>query len=271
MPCDTQQISDLLKDSIEFRDKIIRSVGNFTVALMGIYERPERLDLAGTGTLMTIAGAHYILTARHVWDDKLAHADYVGLTLKPNIDHKYAIRRTDFTTVGLPKPSAWNEWGPDLMLLKIPEEKVGAIKAYRSFWNPARRIEIKNEVIELTVIMGTPGELGTITDTHADLQITGLFVGDEKLQSVGGFDFLDYKIHRNIQPGLPRHLGGTSGGGLWRVWVFCSKERDEIDWTMGFHGVAFYQLDIDADPTIVRCHGPESGKLLLRTLGAHLE
>ena len=265
MPCDPHEIAGVLKDAGSgLQDKIVHNLGNYTVALLGISDHPERLELAGTGTLMAIDGAHYILTARHVWDEVLAPADHVGITLKPDVNHRYSNPSRDFTPVGLPKPGEWNEWGPDLILLRIPGECVGTIGAYRSFWNPVRRVDIHAEGIEVMVLMGTPAELGTIADSHADLQITGMYLGPEKLQHMGGFDYLDYEIELKV--GLPRHFGGVSGGGVWRVWVFCSPETGEIDWKMSFHGVAFYQLDIGKNPTIIRCHGPESARAVLHAL-----
>jgi len=265
MPCNPQEIVGVLKDAGSgLQDKIVHNLGNFTVALLAISDFPERLDLAGTGTLMLIDGAHYILTARHVWDDVLSGAANVGITLKADIDHKHAIPSRDFIPLGLPKPRSWNEWGPDLMLLRIPAERVGAIEAYRSFWNPLRLVKVGAEVIELLVLMGTPAELGTITDVHADLQITGMYLGPEKVQDTGGLDYLDYDIEPKA--GLPRHFGGTSGGGVWRVLVFCSPESGEIDWKMSFHGVAFYQLNVGGNPTTIRCHGPQSVRAVLRTV-----
>lgn len=265
MPCNPHEIAGVLRDpKSRLPLKIIRNLGDFTVALLGISDHPERLELAGTGTLMAIDGANYILTARHVWDEVLAGTDQVGITLKADVDHKYGIPSKDFTQVGLPKPCAWNEWGPDMILLRIPVERVGTIEAYRSFWNPARRVDVHAEVIEVLVLMGTPAELGKIADAHADLQITGIYLGAEKLQNMGGFDYFDYEIEANAE--LPGHFGGVSGGGVWRVWVFCSPENGEIDWKMNFHGVAFYQLGIGENPTTIRCHGPESVRAMLRAL-----
>jgi len=269
MPCTLDEIASALRDaSSGLQDKIVRDLGNFSVALLAIHEHPERLELAGSGTLIAIDEAHYILTARHVWDEVLLGADHVGITLTPDITHRFSIPSEDFATVGLPKPCAWNEWGPDLILLRIPAEHIGTIEAYRSFWNPARRVDVHAEVIEVLVLMGTPAELGTISDVHADLQITGMFLGPEKLQQMGGFDYLDYEIQRSV--GLPRHFGGVSGGGVWRVWVFCSLESGKIDWKMSFHGVAFYQLDIDSNPTTIRCHGPQSAQAVLRAVATTL-
>jgi hypothetical protein len=265
MPCNPHEIAGVLKNPESgLQDRIVHNLGNFTVALLAISHHPERLDLAGTGTLMAIDGPHYILTARHVWDEVLAGADHVGITLKPDVNHRYLIPSRDFAPVGLPKPCAWNEWGPDLMLLRIPAERVGTIEAYRSFWNPAHSVAVSAEAIEVHVLMGTPAELGTITDVHADLQITGMYLGPEKLQHMGGFDYLDYELE--LKAGLPRHFGGVSGGGVWRVYLYCSPQSGEIDWNMSFHGVAFYQLDIVKDRTTIRCHGPQSTQAMLRAV-----
>jgi hypothetical protein len=154
--------------------------------------------------------------------------------------------------------------GPDLILLRIPAERVGVIEVYRAFWNLSGRVNINGMAVEVVVLMGTPAELGTIFQEHADLQITGMFLGPEKTQSVGGFDYLDYEMERKA--GLPRHFGGVSGGGAWRVYLFCSPENDEIDWKFSFHGVAFCQLDIGQNPTTIRCHGPESVRTIIRAV-----
>ncbi len=158
MPCSLNEIERLLRDETSgLAEKITRNLGDFTVALIAIYNGPnERLALAGTGTLLAIGGSHFILTARHVWDEVLSTADHVGVTLKPEITHRYSIARPQLTFFGLPKPAAWNEWGPDLALLRIPAESVGAIGAYRSFWNVDHTVQINGTAIELHVLMGTP-------------------------------------------------------------------------------------------------------------------
>jgi hypothetical protein len=71
---------------------------------------------------------------------------------------------------------------------------------------------------------------------------------------------------KSLVLGLPKHFGGVSGGGVWRVWLFCSPETGEIDWKFNFHGVAFYQLGIGENPTTIRCHGPESVMAVLGTV-----
>lgn len=260
------EVATVLRDEKSgLREKVVRNLGDYTVALLAIYNGPhERLALAGTGTLVVIEKAHFILTARHVWDEVLSKADQIGLTLKPEIDHKYGVAREEFAVFGLPKPAEWNEWGPDLILLRIPAESVGKIEAYKSYWNAQRLIEVNAEVLEVMVLMGTPAALGRFTDTHAELQITGMFLGPETAQERDGFDYLDYEMDLSY-PEVPRELGGVSGGGVWRVFLFCSQDG-EIDWKMSFHGAAYYQLRIVDNHRTIRCHGPKSITAVLNTI-----
>ena len=262
----TKEIGDMLRDDkTGLREGVVRSLGDYTVALLAICNgSSERLALAGTGTLVVIEKAHFILTARHVWDEVLSKADQIGLTLKPEIDHKYAVAREEFAVFGLRKPAEWNEWGPDLILLRIPAESVGEIGRVKSYLNLQGRREINGEVLEVMVLMGTPAALGEFTDTHAELQITGMFLGPEKVQERDGFDYLDYEIDLSF-PEVPRNFGGVSGGGVWSVYLYCSQEG-EIDWKMSFHGTAFYQLPIVDEHRPIRCHGPNSIRAVLSTI-----
>lgn len=260
----------LASENSGLRDKIVRNLGDYTVALLGITNAPEHLELAGTGTLITVNGAHYIQTARHVWDEVLVNVDVVGITLRPNVNHRYGIWRKEFTVVGLPKPTEWNEWGLDLVLLRIPAEHIGSILAYKVFLNidkPARQL---GPVLWTQVLMGTPSELGSIRDTHADLQITGFFLSAEQKCERDGFDYLDYDFDLTF-PGMPRRFGGVSGGGIWNVYSRRSSETGKIDWDVSLHGVAFFQLDVANEHRTIRCHGPESMNALLRMLRSSAE
>ncbi|HEY1423640.1 MAG TPA: hypothetical protein VGF20_09320 [Candidatus Acidoferrum sp.] len=265
MPPTPQEIGDILRDANSgLRDRIIRNLGSFTVAMLAV-SGEDRLELAGTGSLMAIGGAHYILTARHVWEERLRDAEHLGITIRPNLVHRYGIPIRDVMAIGLPKPGIWNEWGPDLVLLRIPGEHVGTIQAFHcSFWNPSRLIE-NGDVLEVLVLMGTPIERGTIIDSHANLEITGMYLGPEAAQLKGDFDYLDYEMDLGF-PGVPRTFGGVSGGGVWRVWLFWSPENREIDWKMSFHGVAFWQHDIVNEHRSIRCHGPKSVEAVMREL-----
>jgi len=61
--------SELRADPSELRERIVLDVGSFTVALLSVTGSgpAEKLQFAGTGTLVTDKVSHYILTAKHVW------------------------------------------------------------------------------------------------------------------------------------------------------------------------------------------------------------
>jgi len=262
---DVREIQGILKNTNSgLSARVVRNLGDFTVALLGISNYPESLELAGTGTLLTFGGAYFILTASHVWERKLKPADHVGITLKPNVKHMFGIPRGDFIVFGLPKPKKFKEWGPDLMLLRIPAEYVGLIRVHKVFLNVEkvpRKIALK--ILEVKVLMGAPATFGKIKDAHADLQITGMFLGPEKKRKRNGFDYLDYRFDLTY-PGMPRKFGGVSGGGVWNVYLYYSPETGGVDWSTSLHGVAFYELDIVKEHRPIRCHGPQSIKSVIR-------
>ncbi len=261
---DPREIETILRSNESgLRDSIVRNLGDFTVALFGIFRFPqERLRLAGTGTLVVQDGRHFILTALHVWEEVLKTADQVGITMKEDTVHCTVIDRRAILPFGPPKPQDWSEWGPDLVLLSVPTEDVGRISAYRSFWNVTAQRAINAAVLESLVLMGTPAALGTFTETFADVQINGMFLGPEIQQTRGEFDYLDYEIDLSLD--VPREYGGVSGGGVWSVYVYWVPETGEVDWKMSLHGVAFFQLPIIAERRSIRCHGPESIRAALR-------
>jgi hypothetical protein len=255
---DPREIEAILRsDTSGLRDRIVRNLGDFTVALFAISgSAQERLRLAGTGTLVMVDGKYFILTALHVWEEVLKSADRIGITVKENTVHRTVIDRGAVAAFGWSRPTEWSEWGPDMVLLSVPAEDVGRISAYRCFWNLASRIEINAEVLEVRILMGTPAALGTITDTYADLQINGMFLGPETHHTRGELDYLDYEIDLSFP--VPRNFGGVSGGGVWQVYVYWTPSGEEVDWKMSLHGVAFYQLPIVAERTTIRCHGPQT-------------
>jgi len=267
MAQDSREIHAVLMDAASgLQDKITRGLGDYTVALLAISGFPEQPRLAGTGTLLTAGGAHFILTARHVWEEVLKETDVVGITLKPDVKHRLGINRRDIAVFGSPKPDAWNEWGPDLMLLRIPAEHIGSIAAVKVFLNverPMRKIDLK--VLWVQVLMGAPGAFSKTTGTHMELQITGMFLSPETKHERDGFDYLDYEM--DLKFPVPRNFGGVSGGGVWEIYLYHSPENGEIVWSTSLHGVAFYQLPIVAEHRPIRCHGPESIKTILREVG----
>jgi len=52
------RFGNVLKNpGLGLQDKIVHNLGNFTIALLGIWDAQKPPDLAGTGTLMSVDGS----------------------------------------------------------------------------------------------------------------------------------------------------------------------------------------------------------------------
>jgi len=250
-------------ESSGLQQKIGRSIADFTVALFAVSQSKEGdlLELGGTGTLVAVAGCHYILTAAHVWERVLKSAVKVGITLKEGVDHRFLMDVNTIVPSGVPKPNAWGEWGPDLTFLRVPDGHVGSISAYRVFYNltMVRPDTIDVGCLEIGMLMGTPAELGQFVQTHAEVRINGLFLDVGAPYTHGDFDYVDLDVDvSSPSPALSQDFGGVSGGGLWQVLIYRSALTDEIEWRATLEGVAFHQSALVNGHRIIRCHGKQS-------------
>jgi hypothetical protein len=267
MPSREEIVAMLLDEKSGLRESIVRDLGASTVALFAISESGagELLNFSGTGSLVQFANSHYILTAAHVWEERLKPSQRVGITLKENVDQRCTIETDSLIPFSLPIPKAWNEWGPDLVFLRVPSNLVGGIEAYRRFY-PLDRNQPNQKVdgVEVLILMGAPGEFGKYTPTHAELNINGFFsdvnAGPSKH---GGFDYIDLTEDTKF-PGVPKHFGGVSGGGLWRVQLFGSPKTGKIERQWTLEGVAFFQIRLPDAHVTVRCHGLDSVRAAMK-------
>jgi hypothetical protein len=259
--CSLPELEELLRSSEELRQRISRDVGSSTVALFAEFdsEHGTELKLAGTGTLVVKGNSYHVLTAAHVWEKVLKSASRIGLTMTDNIDHRFVIDTRTIIATAPPKPAAWGEWGPDIALLRVPNEYVGAIQAFNVFHSLDDRKEAPPNVDRLKVrlLTGVPELLGKFTQTYANVEIHQMFVRyDCAYHESGDFDYLDVDV-KGI-PNLPERCGGVSGGGLWKIYVYCQCPDKAPDWTRTLDGVAFYELFGGNGRRIIRCHGPKS-------------
>jgi hypothetical protein len=262
-----EEIETALRESAEVRDSILRETYASTVALFAVtdHEQVESLQLAGSGTLVQIGDSSYILTAAHVWEEVLKSASKIGISLPEDLNHRFLMDIEMIVPVGPPKPREWTEWGPDIIFLRIPPERVGAIKASRVFYNLSfkgasqqQKIALKTTHLETWIFIGAPHAFGTFPTTkYADIQINAFFCSAPVSHSKNGFDFLDFKADTSL-PGVPKSFGGVSGGGLWKILVFESPSTGKIDSTATLEGLVFFQLIIDDSHSVIRCHGPET-------------
>jgi hypothetical protein len=248
--------------------RIVRDTGLCAVGLFAISpsRKNEELRLAGSGTLVSIGGLHYILTASHVWEQVLKSAPEIGITLKTKVDHSFPMDTQTIIPFGPPREHEWSELGPDLVLLYIPEAYVGAIEAAgRSFYN----LSISEpalpgmDLLVAWVVIGAPGCRGKFSSRHASIEMRGSEFSIQDRHRSGGFDYVDGLVNVSDLPD-PKSLGGVSGGGLWKVHLFQSLSTGKIDSIAILGGVAFWEFPVQNNHRIVRCHGLESIMSLAR-------
>jgi hypothetical protein len=142
----------------------------------------DRLELAGSGTYLRKGERYFILTAAHVWHEMLKNSDFVGVTLREIDDHRCLIETNAIVPCDPAAPAVWNDLGPDIIALEIPPSKVGEIKAFRGFYemDGGLRATVNIDRSEAYLLAGTPCKLGTFTQTHAIVQLMGIWDGGPK-------------------------------------------------------------------------------------------
>jgi predicted AlkP superfamily pyrophosphatase or phosphodiesterase len=161
-------IRSMLLGSAELRQNIVRSLGSSTVALFAVFDDHgmDLLKLVGSGSLVIIDDSYYILTAAHVWE-YIQPAVKLGITLTDKLSHKHLIDVAAIVPSTLkPDASEWNEWGPDLALLRIPSEHIGGIKAFLVFED----VEAPPQASESRVFggLGCDGHARRTRNLHSD-------------------------------------------------------------------------------------------------------
>jgi hypothetical protein len=223
--------------------EFINCVRHYSVSFVAIPNRQTESPWpCGSATLVTVNGEHYFLTARHVWT-KLQEVKHVGVTLVENIDQRFAIETQHLIPTGPPKPPQ-EEKGPDIVLLKIPDAKLGEIKARKSFYPlGVKRGKAPVVAIEIPILLGAPGESATLPKPNTlDLVFQAIIANSTpKKFTKGKYDYMDGNELFGAY-GFPKSYGGFSGGGLWHIYVYLDPRTGKRKERRHLVGMAFYEF-----------------------------
>lgn len=262
--------ADVMNPSSGLFDSIVTSVRHYTVGFIGLPDSPVSGSPKprGTATLVRVGTGHYFLTAEHVWTE-LQKFKRIGVTLVPNIDQSFFISVADLIPTGPRRPKN-EESGPDIVLLKIPPDKLGELSARKSFY-PLDRTEPKpgmpQQCVVVRVLLGSPLELAElVTPVNLDLTIQAIMADPNPRPRIRGrFDYFDSR-EIAARYGFPSNYSGFSGGGAWSIYVFDDPKTGKRDWKFELEGVAFCQFPIKNGHRRIRCHGRRSLRVVARML-----
>jgi hypothetical protein len=251
-------------------ERISRELVDYSVAFLAA--KGHEFSPVGSGTTVSFLGDHYFLTASHVWHgrygyDGLKSAERIVIPLKEKTRRRFIVSPDALEPLGPPKPKKWSDWGPDIILLRIPPAMVGEFIAVgRSFYNLSIRRERAIECgIECRFQIGAPAEKGTYTaevalpEVHAMVVFpeTHYFFSPDRTESSNpDFDFVDVPIDTR-NPDVAKNLEGVSGGGFWKVFIYKDSDGEFAAFKV-LEGVAIHQKPRGTSTVVLRCHGPQS-------------
>ena len=248
-------------------EQIGREVGQYTVALLSVSGKGEneKLHFCGSGSLVSLGDAAYIMTAYHVW--KMFDATVgIGLTLnEEDVDHRFFIDIKLVVPFGPKQLPDWdNPRGPDMVLLRIPPQYLDKLKEVKRFYPLTTDVPNPPNVdsLDVWILIGSPSEQGKILPKHASLTINAIYATIRSISTHEGLDYVDLDMDTTFS-GIPRQFFGMSGGGFWSVSIFGSSES-EIQWKSDLVGMAAWQLPTSVKGiAVVRCLGAKSIRSLI--------
>jgi hypothetical protein len=167
--------------------------------------------------------------------------------------------------VATPEGGKWDVFGPDLAFIRIPRPSpfFSSLEQKKSFWDLTRKGVAERPVVLTektpTASYGVVGEKTQCTDHSIALQAFLFYGASPKTFERAGYDYIDMSSRRSLQPEIPKHFGGVSGGGFWHFDVARYPSGEYVPARFNLAGVAFYQLpESDPDIVTIRHHGPRS-------------
>lgn len=239
-------------------------VATFTAGFVSLKsEMPAPL---GSGTLVKTATTQGILTCGHVLAE-IKKDDVFGVCLFPVRSKQLQGPKLLVEVTAKHAISLYEKQGdaPDLAFIPIPTVLFSSLLSTANVFDldqGAKRYKAPPpSTYGIDVVAGVVGEMTTPASEVGSkrvLSVNGLMnVGKvENLAPENGYDMLLFTPQQEENSASPTTFGGTSGGGLWEVFV-NKKEDGGLDFVQKrLAGVAFYE-HFDEGMKI-KCHGPDS-------------
>lgn len=221
----------------------------------------------GSGTLIKFGSVGGILTCAHVLHEMI-DAREIGILCFPVRPSEFQSHRVDVSLIDhiLMGSPDWSERGPDLGFLRLPEANLLALERLASVVDgEGQRKAIVDGIPDVpgkALICGVVDERTSPPRIEGTVATTAFeaFVNLGRLVNVPGADGMDlFQFRPDTVEGviLPKSYAGTSGGGLWQLYLRPDEEGGYTCVQARLCGVAFYQKPIGDELHIIG-HGQRS-------------
>jgi hypothetical protein len=248
--------------------QISKDISYFTIgfATLSVQGHVEDAVCAGSGTLVTVGSLYGILTAAHVLGN-LPTKGQVGLVTHADDPSRFQkqIIMMEHTDSVIMRGKAFDQKGPDLGFLRLPQQSIGWIAAKNSFYNLRKHRDdvlagkepTKSHVDSVT---GMIHELTTEEPPGRPkvrrISFSAIFCGANlaALRYLSNYELHYFELTNDPGFALPQSFEGTSGGSAWRFYV-AEKNGGIVVVDRWLVGVPFYQSLTQGGKREITCHG----------------
>ncbi len=239
-------------------DLLLRHVRQLTIGLA--LTDPPHPKVLGTGVLVSIENLNGILTCSHVADEYEKRSE-IGLVRfkRDGILQRQKLVLATTNTLKIGGPPWGDPYAFDLAFTRLAEPDVSTLKAtsvflsYERNWKrftdgePSYHKHVDAIFGLVDEFTGEPRrENGSVTTPMQGVLTPGHIVA-------GNNGALTLECLDANRPDLPESFGGSSGGGLWRLYFNVSTDGSYDSVEIRLCGIATYQLDA----THIICQGFE--------------
>lgn len=255
----------------EIADAVLDKVKHYTIGFGRAGDKPAA---KGSGVLIRHGEVHGILTCAHVDEylrDKVKVKQPVGL-VRLNLGQAQQAGVLDmgdvFTHVAGQEP--WTPQGEDIAFIHLPPDLVSNIARDCVFLDIEKNLtksepENRSSLIQGHSVFGLVEEFTGATTRQSGIATTvlkGVLTSGTLLNIDAQTATLEcFKVNL---PDLPCSFGGTSGGGLWRVYVQRSADGKFEVVHSRLIGIASYEHN--GSPPRISCQGPGRIEALLEAV-----
>lgn len=253
----------VFKSIKDFLKSINSLISNFSTGLINIINEPEDQQiykLQGSGTFVRIGETFGVLTAYHVSKELQKGSETGFILFSDNKAHKFSIPSNEISFLDLAIPEN-EEYGPDISFLRLPNEKIGPIKANKSFYDLSlhhKNYQTFIDEINMNKNYASWGMLRELTTKELpEFNITNVIGLHGRCMlslmtnyfQTSNHDYIDLDVDFSLSTSdFPRTLKGISGGGIWLIDYQVDKNKGEIYLLDFFYcGINFFQTEITED------------------------